>query len=169
MKILSMRQIRDITKTGKIILSLGFIGYVLFPASAFAATANTEINKLEATEKVVPQVVRPVVRYTQSDKKDPFRGYRKKLRTASDLGPVKEIQPPVMTIQGLIWGTTTPQAIIDGKIVKIGDVVSDAHIVDITKQGVEIMFEGRRFNVPAPALKNVQDSQPGPKGGTHEK
>ncbi len=62
--------------------------------------------------------------------------------------PVEEVLPPsipeeplpAINVSGLVWGTNHPQAIIDGYIVEIGDMVSGVKIVDIQKSGITILF-----------------------------
>lgn len=54
-----------------------------------------------------------------------------------------EIPVPHVTISGIIWNSDRPQAIINGKIVDIGDTILDLKITDIQKSGVEAMFHGK--------------------------
>ncbi|MCD6228701.1 MAG: hypothetical protein J7K17_04430 [Candidatus Omnitrophica bacterium] len=52
-------------------------------------------------------------------------------------------------IQGLIWGTPTPQAIIDGWVYKVGDIIkdTDAEIIEIKKGEIKVRFLGRVYTV----------------------
>ena len=54
-----------------------------------------------------------------------------------------EEELPKVNISGVIWGIKTPIAFIDGKVYKIGDIVGDAKIVDIDKNGVRFLYNGR--------------------------
>ncbi len=73
-------------------------------------------------------------------------------------GPIVELPPafpeqipspammgslPAMTVAGVVWNTDRPQAIINGQIVGIGDIVSGAKILEIQKMGITFLFQGR--------------------------
>jgi hypothetical protein len=75
---------------------------------------------------------------------------------SSDLAYKEEVIPPEFFISGLIWNTDFPQAIINDKVVGIGDVVEDAEILDITKDGIKIQYQGEEFFV-TPQLSIVND------------
>ncbi len=60
----------------------------------------------------------------------------------------EQIVPPTFSVQGVIWGGDIPLAIIDNSVVKIGDVVKDASIVDIKKEKIEFVYKGRYFEIP---------------------
>ena len=50
---------------------------------------------------------------------------------------------PNVTINGIIWNSDRPQAIINGKITDIGDTISEIRITDIRKTGIDGLFDGR--------------------------
>ncbi len=54
-------------------------------------------------------------------------------------------QPPAVTVQGLVWGGGTPQAIIDGQVYGVGEQVQGAIIVVIDDRGVEVEVQGQTF------------------------
>lgn len=56
--------------------------------------------------------------------------------------PEIKMDPPKLVLNGLIWNSSQPQAIIDGEIVKLGDVIKDVKIKKITRSGVEGDFKG---------------------------
>lgn len=58
------------------------------------------------------------------------------------------IEPPKLQVSGIVWNTKKPQAIIDEKVVTIGDIVQDSKIVDIHKDGVDIIYKEIMFTVP---------------------
>lgn len=50
------------------------------------------------------------------------------------------IQPPNIssfTLKGLVWNTETPQAIVNDKVVRVGDQVNGLNITSIRQEGVE--------------------------------
>jgi hypothetical protein len=59
-----------------------------------------------------------------------------------------EIQPPDLKLNGLVWNTTKPQAIINDQVVNIGDIIENSKIVDIKKDGVDIIFSEKLFTIP---------------------
>ncbi len=61
------------------------------------------------------------------------------------------VQPPPMTLQGILWGTTRPpQAIINRRIVSDGESVGDVVIKGINKDSVEFSFQGKEFRLELP-------------------
>jgi len=69
---------------------------------------------------------------------------------------------PQFTLSGLVWNTKKPAAILNGKIVAIGDEVSSWSISKITKEGVLVTYEDQTLwvkpvvdmNFPAPNQRN---------------
>ncbi len=59
----------------------------------------------------------------------------------------QEITFPNFTINGLVWNTDKPQAIINSNVVSVGDSIEDSVIVDINQTGVEVLREGKRFKI----------------------
>jgi hypothetical protein len=59
----------------------------------------------------------------------------------------EEIVPPELAVQGLIWKSERPQAIINNRVVDVGDSVLDAKIVDIRKSSIDIQYQGMMFTI----------------------
>mgnify|MGYP001562318035 CR=1 FL=1 len=51
--------------------------------------------------------------------------------------------PPKLEVQGMVWGGAEPQAIIDGRVYGIGDVVGGGRILAIDREGVMIEYQGQ--------------------------
>lgn len=68
----------------------------------------------------------------------PGRGERKS-------PPPVEIPLPALNVTGLIWNTDRPQAIVNSQIVDVGDTILDARIIAITKTGIDVLFNGKKF------------------------
>jgi len=64
-------------------------------------------------------------------------------------GEEQEIQPPPVVVEGVLWGRTTPQTIIDGEVYKSGDTLKtvDAKILKIEKNIVFISHKGKVFEM----------------------
>lgn len=54
--------------------------------------------------------------------------------------PVKPT-PPEFILNGIVWNTDRPQAIINNQIVNQGDTIEGAKIVSIRKSGIDLIFE----------------------------
>lgn len=68
----------------------------------------------------------------------------------SDIIPEKPkipVIPPAFDIQGIIWQTDRPQAIINDQVVDVGDALMDSRIVSIEKAFIQIEYQGILFNV----------------------
>lgn len=85
------------------------------------------------------------VKYEGSGKdplKDLLHEYLNKER-AAEPHAVKYAAPmPQLRIQGLLWASDMPQAIINGKIVGLGDYIEGVKIVAIQKDGVTVEYGG---------------------------
>lgn len=96
--------------------------------------------------------------YTAEDIRDPFRPLipEEILKTPPQEIPEADIFLPPFEIKGVVWGTPLPQVIINGNVLKIGDVIEGAKIVYISKERVDISYEGRIFSLPSPGRKNLE-------------
>ncbi len=82
-----------------------------------------EIQAIPVEEKVVPPVVvEPVV----IKEPEPVK--------------IKKIEIPQMKLTGIVYGTTRPQVIINGKVLSAGDVVDGVSILKIQKGHVDARF-----------------------------
>ena len=134
--------------------------------------------------KALPQApseasLRPIVtEYKAEGLKDPFEGKEEQFiaqAKAREVVPVPEVpvqkRPlPALTVQGVVWGGRFPQAIVNDKIVKIGDIVEEARIIDINKSGITVSFDNQQYSLTSPAGINLQSSKQKPtEGGKDEK
>lgn len=61
--------------------------------------------------------------------------------------PIPDVPLPSLKISGVLWNTNRPQAIINGQIVGIGDVVSGVKVVDIQKTGIAVLFGAKTMTL----------------------
>jgi len=135
-----------------------------FLTLAYAQRSSFEMMKeLEEREKQQPAAqpqeafVRPAVEYKAEDLRDPFLELGKEM-PSGEPAPTKEpVQLPPLKVQGLIWGGKFPQAIINDSVLKAGETIQGAHIINIDKNGVLIEYEGQEFNCSAPAAGGEPD------------
>ena len=94
--------------------------------------------------KVEPAAKRPLLEYTSGGLRDPFQTYitqEKKVDTQAqvitDL-PKPETNFSGLKVQGIIWGTKMPQAIINDRVYIVGDKIEESEILSIDKKGVNL-------------------------------
>ena len=100
------------------------------------------------------------LKHTDLSLRDPFASWLPKPAIEVTAKPVTgpsgetqhgQIQPPAITVTSQISGGPLPQAVIDGKIFRVGDKAQGALITKITKEGVEVLYQGQTFLYPAPS------------------
>jgi hypothetical protein len=95
-------------------------------------------------------VIKPKnVAYTNEKFRDPFESQLPVDATLPK--PVEQnkteeaIILPQFNVEGVIWGTEMPLVIIEGSVLKTGDFIKEAQIIDIKKDRVEVLYQGRTF------------------------
>ncbi len=81
------------------------------------------------------------VEYTGRNYRDPFG------LTVGSPETMADTQKGIlaMKLQGIVWHTDKPRAIINNKMVKVGSRVGEAEVIGIDKEGVRIQQEGQEF------------------------
>ena len=144
-----------------LILASGFL-----TSRVFALGELNEIKKLEAEQPKVSVMVKvPAVTYKSEGARDPF------LEKVSGVGASAAAKTNLseLSVQGIVWGGAFPQAIINNKVVKVGDTIKDARVIDISKDGVTVFLGGRQYNLNSPAVSQLQSIEDKQKGGKDEK
>ena len=100
----------------------------------------------------------PFVLSAQEDS-DPFESTLPK--TDSSTGPTtpnKPLAPPPITVEGALWDTDSPQAIIDGEVYKVGDTLKnvDGKIYKIEKNTVSVFYEGKLYDIKVSGKKEAK-------------
>jgi len=105
--------------------------------------------------------------------KDPFED---PFEDAAILDETTKIQPkaenaplPSLEVQGIIRGGRFNQAIINGKIIKVGDTVEGARVTGINSDNVVVFFGNKSATLYSPAALIRQGLIRGLKGGSNEK
>jgi len=96
--------------------------------------------------------------YTSAGLRNPFQIQlpRRPARVVSEAKAKGASGPAfVLVVQSVVAGGPMPQAIIDGKILRIGDRTKEAIITDITKEGVEVLYQGETLLFPAPSQRFI--------------
>ena len=105
------------------------------------------------------KITRPVVKYEAKDTRDPFQDYlAKKSAPGVEVKTVDQAAAIVnaMKVQGIIWGGRFPQAIIDNKVVKAGDAIGEARVVEIKKDGITLLVGDRNYTISSPGLSGLE-------------
>lgn len=118
-----------------------------------------------ADDKAMPKdaPLRPQVEYKSEVLRDPFLSYLEKEKKQENIvvqqtAPVV-IPPPSLTVQGIIWGGDISQAIINQKVVKIGDTIEGAKVTDINKDGIKMIFNDQELYLSSPATSKGKESK----------
>ncbi|MFA4888577.1 MAG: hypothetical protein WC628_03255 [Candidatus Omnitrophota bacterium] len=128
----------------------------LFLSNAFALKQDRMIQEIEQEMKQEQSpeanlVARPIVEYDVEGLRDPFKGYEKEKTSVDgkEGAPAQKAQP-VFIVNGIIAGGPAPLAIINNKVMRQGDVIEEAKVIKIEKEGVEMLFEGVVTRLPSP-------------------
>ncbi len=100
-------------------------------------------------------IIRPQVKYESSALRDPFRsclvkeGAASGTQSTSKLAQLK-INLDTLVVQGVIWGGKIPQAIINNKVLAVGDLIEGGKIISIEKSGIILNFSGEIVTLSTP-------------------
>lgn len=141
-----------------VVFFLMVFNLLIFLGHLFAANDNLVRDEITS---------RAQVEYKAEGLRDPFQtGLEAKKEEAEAIAPKESVSLtlPTLNVEGIIWGTSIPQAIINKKVAKIGDVVEGAQVTEIKKDGVKVIFNNQEYKLPSPVLRPIE-----PKGGENEK
>jgi hypothetical protein len=91
--------------------------------------------------------------YAQNKIRDPFEPFlpqeKKGEETFQESGEEEYPSLPEMDVEGILWGTDKPLAVIDGEVYGVGDTLKsiDAKIFKIENNKIIIIYQGRLYNV----------------------
>ena len=145
-----------VNKTLKIII-LTFATFALSQSAAFAINKNYSKSYLRNPfQQQLPRRKKVIKPSTEATKK----AIQKKKSTANKKAAAKKqvfvkpqpvkvapIEPPIMVISGLIWNSDRPQAIVNNKVIDVGDTIETIQVVAIRKEGIEIEFQGKTITI----------------------
>ncbi|MCM8795763.1 MAG: hypothetical protein NC928_03660 [Candidatus Omnitrophica bacterium] len=113
--------------------------------------------------------------YTATDLRDPFKSYL--VSEESSKVPQEELEEriveqslPSLIIEGIIWRGRFPQAIINHKVVKAEDEIEGVKILEISKDGIVVFYNNRRYKLSSPATTALEKlkQKPQSEGGLYE-
>lgn len=141
---------KNLSLVGWVLLGFSFMvrGNSLSPAAVDVPEENS-FPSLTRDPFQWPAAFKEVIRQKQIQRNIPVSGAQP-MQTAP-------IQPPSLQLQGVLWGSSRPQAIINRKIVSVGDVIEEAKIVDIGKNSIKISYREQEFEIKL--LQRESDTQ----------
>ncbi len=72
--------------------------------------------------------------------------------------PVARFDVSIYKLNGLIWGASKPQAIINNEIYGTGDKLGEAEITKIDKNGVTLLFDKKEYTIsPERKIKIIEE------------
>jgi hypothetical protein len=134
--------------------------HVILAASAMIILASVCATHGQDTVEKNDDVLITPVAYTSEQLRDPFEGYvlDEAIPVDNVIYEEEAVVLPALAIAGITWGSSYPQAIINDKVVKAGDMVGDVQVVSIAKEGLIFLYKKKQFIVPAPGAGGAQKS-----------
>ena len=65
--------------------------------------------------------------------------------TATTLPAPAPAELPKIKLQAILWEGSRPMALVDHRLVSVGDMIQGAKILSITEEGVKVLFSGQEF------------------------
>lgn len=87
------------------------------------------------------------VEFEAGSARDPFASF---IDREGDRRPVRPSVRKIYkgyVLEGLVWNSSQPQAIINGTVVRVGDTIGSAKVLDISKNGVKLQDAEREFSL----------------------
>lgn len=88
----------------------------------------------ESPKNIIPVVVRPTAPVTS-------------VPLASKPSPPISVKTLGLKLKGIVWDTERPQAIINDRVVDVGDTINQAKVMAIGPQGVELQYKGQKLTL----------------------
>ena len=138
---------------------LAFSAFVLISASTTLAedqgtnegSTNTNILSLRNPfEPQFPQKSKPPIDIPVMQPKNNSIPKPAPAITESKPAPILpeiKFDPSQFQVNGVVWDTKRPQAIINNQVVNIGDVVNGAQIVSIQKTGIDFAMNKKIYTI----------------------
>jgi len=82
------------------------------------------------------------IRYFGVNFRDPFSSF---LPQEKKEVKIEKVVAPELKLQGIVWGGDKPKAIINNTVVGKEDVIQGAKIMDIKKEGIDLIYKEEYF------------------------
>lgn len=155
-----------------IIISLFIVGFSSLFITAGAFTSGQEYEVIKNLEDMniekpaseeTETITRPNVEYKAGNFRDPFQIEIEE--ESAEPGKIEEISEETyalspLTVQGIIWGGRFPQAIVNNKVLKIGDTIEGALVIDIKKDEITLLYKGKQYKLSSTRAGAVPSKEP---------
>lgn len=138
-----------------LVICIFSLGIPLFAQETPRQESWGEIEKLENEQKkmaeqkeALKEIEPEKIEYNASNLKNPFKSYlpkrveRQSTQSAAVEPAYQASNPPNVIVQGMVWDSEKPQAIINNKVLRVGDSIDGAEVTDIKKEGVSLKHGG---------------------------
>ncbi len=125
----------------------------------------TAVLKVSLAKDSTEVNLRPNIEYDAAKMRDPFGESSEQEQPGKPGVPGAQgvesgrMPLPAWSLQGLIWGGKFSQAIVNGKVVRIGDTIEGAKIIDINKEGLVLFYDNRRHIVRPAVVGNSENTE----------
>lgn len=82
------------------------------------------------------------IKYLGANYRDPFLSFIPEQKVEKK---IEKVSFPSLNLNGLVWGGSKPQAIINNTVVGKGDKIQGVEVVDIKKDGIVLIYNGEEF------------------------
>lgn len=124
------------------------VGYLQTMPEEAAPVAETVAGEKGTSQPVIEGVS---IKYTGRENRDPLDNSvvvveEEKPEAVQETPPEKKIFPiESFLISAVIWDSKRPQAIVNDRVVNVGEALDGGTIVAIDKRGVHVAFEGDEY------------------------
>ena len=66
------------------------------------------------------------------------------------IAPGQKVPLPPLELQGVLWGTARPQAIINRRILSVGETIDGVTLTAVDAEGITVAFQDREFRMTLP-------------------
>ncbi|MDP2905257.1 MAG: hypothetical protein Q8O22_03005 [Candidatus Omnitrophota bacterium] len=118
-----------------------------------------EAGSVDRKQAAPPELIsRPVLEYQSEGLRDPFLDYLPEKQEAPAQQEVKEDfanKLKTLEVQGIIWGSGMPQAIVNNQVIRAGDMFEGARVISIEKSGINLMMDDKEYKLGPPSASGV--------------
>ncbi|MBN2830860.1 MAG: hypothetical protein JXL82_01085 [Candidatus Omnitrophica bacterium] len=142
-----------------------FLSLILaFFLKSYAFDIGKNLIEAEVSKKEPGMIIeRPRIEYRARGLRNPFQQpvstTEEKPVKAEESVAIDPVFLPVLNVQGIIWQGNPKQAIINNRVMKVGDSLDNIDVIDINKEGVTVLHAGVQHNISTSPVTGRQDSE----------
>jgi hypothetical protein len=141
-----------------LILSFIFKGYAFDSGQQLT---EFEVSKNDTAG--ISIIERPRIEYKAKGLRNPFQqpvsSIEDKPVNAEESVAAQPVSLPLLNVQGVIWQGNPKQAIINNRVMKVGDSLEDVEVIEISKEGVTVLYAGVQYHISTFPAMGRQDSE----------